>query len=1446
MAQADGHILIDTKIDTSGIESGLSSASKLAIGAAGAITAALGAAAAAAIKVGSDFYAGMSEVQAISGATGDDLVALTEKAKEMGATTKFSASESAEALKYMAMAGWNADQMIAGLPGVMNLAAASGEALGTVSDIVTDALTAMGLKAGDAAHFADVLAMASSSSNTNVGLMGETFKYVAPLAGALGFSIEDTSVAIGLMANAGIKGSQAGTSLRSILTRLAHPTKQSAEAMADLGIEITNADGSMRPLNDILLDMRDGFSSLTEAEKATYAAMLGGQEAMSGLLSIVNASDEDFQNMTAAIADADGAAERMAKTMQDNLAGDLEELGGALETVQIQIFEAFNDPLRKAAQAAQGAIGQISDELASPKMQAALGTIGDGFTSIVETIAGFAADAIPKAVSAIAWVVEHFDELTRVVGIAGAAFVGFKAAASVSKALSAVSAASQAATAANTTLSIAMNAASVAASKSNTTISLYQAAVGLFTGKLQGATVKQIAMNAAMKAAPALAVAGMAATVAAAAALSNALHDTTDAAKALTKETNALLDASRDLLNAGHETSQAYFEQGEVLRENAQKTRALMGELAALGSTVGLTAEQQERQRGIVQELNALYPDLNLELDKQSGALNKTTEELQALIEAEIARAELAAAEKRYSEIREEQRENTAKLAELEEQRTATLHAQAEAQERVNTLSAVFNPIQYSQANNDLDEHTRKLRDLDTEIDILVINQERLGNAAVRASEDIAAATEQEETATATAAASLEQKAKALQSINDKYDPLIDKTGDVIDATNDFIETLEGETEAFQASQAAIDAEAGLLKDLADQTASLASIKNRTADEDARLAANMQILNSLIPSLNLAFDEQGNSLNRTAEEITAYAEAQAAHLKQTDAEERLVEIFRQQADVTKARTEAQRELAEVEAGMAGILEEINALCDEHGTVLQGNQEQVALLTEKYGEQSTQAEALRVGIATLTAQESEYGENAQQLAGDIAGSQEIINEARMNGILVTEEALKAEEAVQKAREKLAEETAANIKKAEEQLLADMEKAYERYASVTQNALDTVNTKNGVSLKEAQKNLQENQRTMETWFANLETIAARGASTDFLAWLRGLGPEQSKLISQLATASDADFAKLQSSWENGAKIAVDEVKNEFEIGEPGVSAAAKAIVDAVVLGFADNPEMEAAAKKLIDKALFGANTGVTEQAGALKQVGTDIDAKMAESLPEATATEDAAKALVGRTKTAAGDEVTAQNFPDTGKQIDTDTAQGVTDNINLVEDAAKTVVGNTLTAALIQVSASGFTQVGYQMDQGMAAGLYSGQNLVTSAAASVALAAYEAAKAALGIASPSKLFRELGDWSVEGLVEPFTSRAADAARAVAAFMDNLYQAAERQAMGTFGVQAASPTAATGGDSYYSFGDVTIQTERMDDPKDFVEAMEDMAYEYNRQARYKGAMTHGRTTG
>lgn len=350
------------------------------------------------MNLGIDFSASMSNVQAISGATGDEIAMLEQRARDLGATTVYSASDVADGFGYMAMAGWDTQQMMDGIAGILDLAASSGEDLATTSDIVTDALTAFGMEAGDAGRLADVMAAASSNANTNVSMLGESFKYVAPVAGALGFSAEDTAVALGLMANSGIKASQGGTALRTTLTNMAKPTDDMAYAMEQLGVSLSDDEGNMYSLHEVMDQLRSGFGELMMseedfneeqallqqalddgtisqtdynsqmddlieraygaegAEKARYAAMLAGKEGMSGLLAIVNASEEDYAKLTAAIEGSSGAAEEMARIMNDNLGGDIKEMNSALEELKLKIFDSIQEPMREIVQFITGSV----------------------------------------------------------------------------------------------------------------------------------------------------------------------------------------------------------------------------------------------------------------------------------------------------------------------------------------------------------------------------------------------------------------------------------------------------------------------------------------------------------------------------------------------------------------------------------------------------------------------------------------------------------------------------------------------------------------------------------------------------------------------------------------------------------------------------------------------------------------------------------------------------------------------------------------------------------------------------------------------------------------------------------------------------------------------------------------------------------------------------------
>lgn len=320
---------------------------------------------AASVAVGVGFEKQMSVVKSLSGATSAEMEDLTDLAKKLGATTQFTATQVGQAMEYMAMAGWKTQDMLNGMAGVLNLAAASGEDLATTSDIVTDAMTAFGLGANQVDHFADVLAATATNSNTTVSMMGESFTYAASLAGALGYSIEDTSVALGLMANSGIKASQAGTALRKIFSETVGGATVSAKAFGKMTIATKNSDGSMRNLKDIIVDLRSAFSKMTESEKAANAESIAGKTGMSGLLAIVNAGEADYNKLTNAIYNCQGAAQKMADTRLDNLSGDVTIMKSALEGLGIQIYDGLNKPLRAAVQWGTKVVGTFSKKLTS-------------------------------------------------------------------------------------------------------------------------------------------------------------------------------------------------------------------------------------------------------------------------------------------------------------------------------------------------------------------------------------------------------------------------------------------------------------------------------------------------------------------------------------------------------------------------------------------------------------------------------------------------------------------------------------------------------------------------------------------------------------------------------------------------------------------------------------------------------------------------------------------------------------------------------------------------------------------------------------------------------------------------------------------------------------------------------------------------------------------------
>lgn len=647
------------------------------------------------IDVGKSFEAGMSEVQAISGASGKDLEKLSAKAKQMGATTKFSATESATALKYMAMAGWKTNQMVSGLSGVMNLAAASGEDLGTVSDIVTDSMTAFGLKAKDSGHFADVLAKASSSSNTNVAMMGETFKYVAPLAGSMKYSIEDTATAIGLMANAGIKGSQAGTELRSILTRLVKPPKDAAAALSALGISTTKADGSMKPMRQTMAELREKFSGLTDSQKSQYAAAIAGQEAMSGLLAIVNASDSDFNKLQKAIDNSSGAAKKQADIMNNNLQGALYDLGSAAEAVGIGIYEDIKTPLTKAVGVGTKQLRILSSKLKKGGIKKIVPEEAINTVENLGTVAKAVGGGGLKVLGAAAKLVGNNMEVALPVATSLlTVFKGYKAVTTVVTAFRTVSAATEGV---------------------STGVQILGTAIQLFTGKTISATTATAAFKTVCTALGGPVGIGVVAVGALAAGV---------AAYALTQK-KAVTEADRyyssctKLKKKQEEMAASIKSLHKQNQKNVDSTRAngvqadqLYQKLTKLMNVEHKSAGTKAQIVSVVKQLNELLPGLNLEYDKEADKLNKSTSAIKkniaALKEQAMAKAYQKGMESAASKVAKADIENEKaikKKTEATNKYNAAVEKMNQVTAKVNQGKITTSSDEYKKASNDLTKY---------------------------------------------------------------------------------------------------------------------------------------------------------------------------------------------------------------------------------------------------------------------------------------------------------------------------------------------------------------------------------------------------------------------------------------------------------------------------------------------------------------------------------------------------------------------------------------------------------------------------------------------------------------------------------------------------------------------------------------------------------------------
>ena len=611
------------------------------------------------IEVGTAFESSMSNVQAISGASADQMQQLTDKAKEMGESTVFSASQSADAFGYMAMAGWKTEEMLSGIEGVMNLAAASGADLATTSDIVTDALTAMGYQAKDAGRLADVMAAASSNSNTNVEMMGATFKYVAPIIGALGMNMEDAAAAIGLMANAGIKGEKSGTALRSVLNRLSAPPKECATEMKKLGISLTDNDGKMKSLHQVMIELRQAFKNLSETEQTAAAKHLAGAEAMSGLLAVVNASDADFQKLTVAINDSTGAAASMAETMNDNVGGQLTLLRSKIEGIMIKLFKKASDSMKNGSK-----------------------TVGDALDKVDWDKAGKAVgDFTTKAANMFAYLITNSSTIISILKTLGTLF-----------------------------------ATIFVAQKISSTVTAFTSLISVIKGAQSASALLTSAMGAlgiSMSALPVMAIiAAIGALIGYASKLNQEMDEQAQKMYGLNAAQNSLINSVNDHAQALKSSSAAIKDEGASIDSNYQKLEDMKDSYNSLIDENGKVKKGSEELAQTL--LGNLAEGLGITIDKLNeniDANGKLKDSIDELIEKKKQEAKLAAFEDDYNQALKDEYDAWKNLKGAKEEQKNAQDKLNEAQEKYNKAVADykdqtnFNPMNFinmQQAKKDL------------------------------------------------------------------------------------------------------------------------------------------------------------------------------------------------------------------------------------------------------------------------------------------------------------------------------------------------------------------------------------------------------------------------------------------------------------------------------------------------------------------------------------------------------------------------------------------------------------------------------------------------------------------------------------------------------------------------------------------------------------------------
>lgn len=826
------------------------------------------------INIAGEFEASMSNVEALSGASAEELKQLSDMAKELGATTKFTAKESADAMGYMAMAGWDAEQMLSGMPGVLSLAAASGEDLARVSDIVTDSMTAFGLTAADTTRYADVLAATAANANTSVGVMGETFKYAAPVAGALGYSIEDVSTAIGLMANAGIKGSNAGTALRNTFNGLLEGVTLTGDAFGEYTLSAVKADGTMADFSETIDELRGYFDQMTEAERVNNAMTIAGQRGYAGLLSILNASEEDYAKLTASINSSAGAAQRMADIKMDNMVGQLTLLNSASEAVKTTIGEQFTPMLADLYGWGAKVLSEINSFLQKHPtlikgLTAAIGVIG----LVVGGITAYTAAAKLAAIASAA-LTAAIPGLNIILGVAAGVAV-------LTGAIVAISAATREAESEAATLTATSREQYYQLQELREEYDAVCAAQGEYSADAQ--------------------------------LLKRRLDEETQAFEDSKMTAEEFAQANKDLMESHQKLMDSYSEQTRDIDRNAESNVNLMNKLLELVNAEEQTAAQKQQILTLVDMLNESLPELALSYDANANALNLTADAIQAVIRAEVERERKSADREQLKNLIGEETalyeaqeaaiaERNAREAEYGrtvaalEAKKAELDAegitggtQAQERRRASALNSYYIALQnakiaWDEASVAADaataaygENQAAIADLSQGLAVYTEEQTQASRGSAEVSEAIALTTEKVRLLTEEYNAAYEAAYSSITGQYDLWDEAEKVTAMKVADINKALESQVEHWNAYNQNLAALRERAGEIEGLSDVISSFADGSNDSVAAIAGMAtASDEDLKRMVKDWQELQKAQGETSDTIAEFKTDFTEQMQA------------------------------------------------------------------------------------------------------------------------------------------------------------------------------------------------------------------------------------------------------------------------------------------------------------------------------------------------------------------------------------------------------------------------------------------------------------------------------------------------------------------------------------------------------------------------------------------